>query len=101
MLKNGFTLTTEPIERWLQGCGCKDLQKYYYASSETKKGIFDRLYHEYKRLNLSNTRILYFFSIMEQTEFRKDQEIAKEIEEMKIDDKIYIDPLDLLSQHKD
>lgn len=101
MIKNGFTLTTEPIERWLQGCGCKDLQKYYYASSETKKRIFDRLYHEYKRLNLSNTRIFYFFSIMEQTDFRKDQDVMKKIEEIQNNDKICIDPLDLLSQHRD
>jgi hypothetical protein len=99
--KNGFTLTTEPIEKWLRGCGCKDLQKYYNASSETKKGILDRLYHEYKRLNLSDTRILYFFSIMEQTQFRKDKDINKELEEIQTNGKICIDPLDLLSQHRD
>lgn len=98
---NGFTLNTEPIERWLQGCGCKDLQKYYYASSETKKRILDKLYHEYKRLNLSDTRIFYFFSIMEQTEFIKDKELSKVFEKVQNDNKICIDPLDLLSQHKD
>ena len=99
---NGFTLNTEPIERWLQGCGCKDLQKYYNASSETKKRILDRLYHEYKRLNLSDTRIFYFFSIMEQTEFKKDKDktVFTKVEENK-NNKIYIDPLDLLSQHRD
>lgn len=99
---NGFTLNTEPIEKWLKGCGCKDLQKYYYASSETKKRILDRLYHEYKRLNLSNTRIFYFFSIMEQTKFEKDKDkdvVEKYVE--KKSEKIYIDPLDLLSQHRD
>ena len=98
---NGFTLTTEPIERWLQGCGCKDLQKYYYASSETKKKILDKLYHEYKRLNLSDTRIFYFFSIMEQTEFRKDKDKDKDLSEIVKNEKICIDPLDLLSQHRD
>ena len=99
---NGFTLNTEPIERWLEGCGCKDLQKYYYASSETKRRILDRLYHEYKRLNLSDTRIFYFFSIMEQTEFKKDKDktIFVKVEEEK-NKKIYIDQLDLLSQHRD
>lgn len=101
MIKNGFTLTTEPIERWLQGCGCKDLQKYYNASSETKKGILDRLYHEYKRLNLSDTRIFYLFSIMEQTQFTKDKDTSKVLENLESNGKIYIDPLDLLSQHKD
>lgn len=99
---NGFTLNTEPIERWLQGCGCKDLQKYYNASSETKKRILDKLYHEYKRLNLSDTRIFYFFSIMEETEFKKDKDktIFAKVEE-ESNNKIYIDPLDLLSQHRD
>jgi len=101
LIKNGFTLTTEPIERWLQGCGCKDLQKYYNASSETKKGILDRLYHEYKRLNLSDTRIFYLFSIMEQTEFKKDTDKSKAFEKIQENGKIYIDPLDLLSQHRD
>ena len=101
MIKNSFTLNTEPIERWLQGCGCKDLQKYYYASSETKKKILDKLYHEYKRLNLSDTRIFYFFSIMEQTEFVKDKDVSKVIETIQTKGKISIDPLDLLSQHKD
>lgn len=74
MIKNGFTLTTEPIERWLQGCGCKDLTAYYHNASCRKKKILDRLYHEYKRLNLSDTRILYFFSIMEEVEFIRDRE---------------------------
>ena len=100
-MKNSFTLTTEPIERWLKGCGCKDLQKYYYASSETKKRIIDRLYHEYKRLNLSDTRIIYFFGIMEQTHFEKDKDIEKAMKEPVSKEKICIDPLDLLSQHRD
>lgn len=98
---NGFTLNTEPMERWLQGCGCTDLRKYYNASSETKKKILDKLYHEYKRLNLSDTRIFYFFSIMEETEFRRDKDIKKALEEVKTNGKICIDPLDLLSQHRD
>ena len=99
---NGFTLNTEPIEKWLKGCGWKDLQKYYYASSETKKRILDRLYHEYKRLNLSNTRIFYFFSIMEQTKFEKDKDkdVVEKYREKK-NEKIYINPLNLLSQHRD
>lgn len=101
MIKNGFTLTTEPIERWLQGCGCKDLQKYYNASSETKKRILDRLYHEYKRLNLADSKIFHLFGIMEQTQFNRDKDKNVALEKLETNGKICIDPLDLLSQHRD
>lgn len=87
---NGFTLATEPFERWLQGCGCKELQEYYYASSGTKRKILDRLYHEYKRLNLSNTRIIFLFSIMEQIPFSEEVDVKKILEKRKSD----IDPID-------
>lgn len=94
-----FSLTTEPIEKWLRGCGCTDFTTYYYSSSESKKKILDKLYHEYKRLNLSNTRIFWLFSIMEQTEFVKDKD--KSLEEKIVEkEKITIDPLDLLLQHR-
>ena len=75
MIKNGFKLTTEPIERWLRGCGCRDLELYYYNECDSKKKkILDSLYHEYKRLNLPDNRCIILFSISEDKKFMLDRE---------------------------
>jgi len=78
MLKNGFRLTTEPIDRWLTGCGCTDLKHYYFNEcDDKKKKIIDNLYHEYKRLNLTDNRCIEFFGIMEDKKFILDKDKRK------------------------
>lgn len=78
MIKNGFKLTTEPIERWLTGCGCTDLKHYYFNQcDDKKKKIIDDLYHEYKRLNLTDNRCIEFFGIMEGQHFVLDRDKVK------------------------
>lgn len=87
MDKNGFKLTTEPFERWLGGCGCKDLELYYYNECDDKKKmVLDNLYHEYKRLNLTDVRCIDLFSISESRKFilnrEKNRIKIKELAEM-------------------
>ena len=78
MLKNGFKLTTEPMHRWLTGCGCTDLKHYYFNECDDKKRkILDDLYHEYKRLNLTDNRCIELFSIMEDRKFVLDRDKKK------------------------
>ena len=75
MKKNGFKLTTEPIERWLTGCGCTDLRHYYFNKCDSKrKSIIDKMYHEFKRLNLPDNRCVDLLSIMEDTKFVMDKD---------------------------
>lgn len=72
---NGFKLSTEPFERWLRGCGCRDLELYYYNECDSKKQkVLDNLYHEYKRLNLTDGRCIVLFSVGENREFVLDRE---------------------------
>ena len=72
---SGFKLTTEPFERWLRGCGCRDLELYYYNEcDEKKKKVLDNLYHEYKRLNLTDVRCIDLFSISEDKKFILNRE---------------------------
>lgn len=72
---SGFKLTTEPFEKWLRGCGCRDLELYYYNEcDDKKKRILDNLYHQYKRKNMADTECIDFFSIMEEKKFIKDKE---------------------------
>ncbi len=84
---SGFKLTTEPFEKWLRGCGCKDLERYYYKECDFKrKKILDNLYHEYKRLNLTDNRCIDLFAIMEDKKFvldrEKNRKKIKELAEM-------------------
>lgn len=75
---SGFKLTTEPFERWLRGCGCKDLELYYYNECDAKKKkVLDNLYHEYKRLNLTDGRCIVLFSVGEDKRFVLDKEKKK------------------------
>ena len=75
---SGFKLTTEPFERWLRGCGCKDLELYYYNECDAKKKkILDNLYHEYKRLNLTDGRCVNLFAIGEDKKFILDKDKKK------------------------
>lgn len=70
MIKNGFKLSTEPFERWLRGCGCRDLELYYYNECDSnRKRILDNLYKEYKRLNITDVRCIDLFSASEDREF--------------------------------
>lgn len=72
---SGFKLTTEPFERWLRGCGCKDLELYYYNECDAKKKkVLDSLYHEYKRLNLTDGRCILLFSVGEDRKFIRDRD---------------------------
>jgi len=87
---NGFKLTTEPIERWLRGCGCRDLELYYYNECDSKKKkVLDNLYHEYKRLNLTDGRCIDLFSAGEDRKFVLDRDKKKkkinELAEMQIE----------------
>lgn len=76
---SGFKLTTEPFERWLRGCGCRDLELYYYNECDDKKRkTLDNLYHEYKRLNLTDGRCIILFSVGEDRRFVLDREKGKE-----------------------
>lgn len=72
---SGFKLTTEPFERWLRGCGCRDLELYYHNEcDDKKKKILDNLYHEYKRLNITDNRCVILFGVMEDRKFILDRE---------------------------
>lgn len=70
MIKNGFTLTTKPIEIWLGGCGCKDLENYYHNECDLKrKKIIENLYKEYKRINLTDVQCVILFGLSEDRKF--------------------------------
>jgi hypothetical protein len=93
---SGFKLATEPFERWLRGCGCRDLELYYYNECDSKKKeVLNNLYKEYKRLNIADVRCIDLFSASEDRKFilnrdknkKKINELAemqKEKEKIKI-----------------
>lgn len=87
---SGFKLTTEPFEKWLRGCGCRDLELYYYNECDSKKKrVLDSLYHEYKRLNLTDSRCIILFAVGEDKKFIPDREKKrvkiKELAEMQVE----------------
>lgn len=99
MIKNGFTLTTKPIKIWLGGCGCKDLEYYYHNECDLKRQeIIEKLYRQYKRLNLADVECIMLFSISEDRNFvldrnkhkKKIKELAEMQEEKEMREKIRI-----------
>lgn len=79
MIKNGFKLSTEPFEKWLRGCGCRDLELYYYNECDSRrKRVLDNLYREYKRLNLTDGRCVILFGVGEDKKFVLDRDKKKE-----------------------